>query len=283
MEIIELNRKSIQYRKQILEIINTSNSGHIGGCLSCIDILNVLYNHVMDITPGSCISCDRDRYVHSKGHAVEALYVVLADKGFFDFEDLKSKEKFGSKFIGHPTRNVPGIEFNTGSLGHGLSAAVGMAIAAKLDSKPIRVFTLLGDGELAEGSVWEASMCANHYRLNNLTVIIDRNGLQITGNTEQVMGLEPLEAKFKAFGYSVQTIDGNNIEELIQAFNNISKNSKKPNLILANTIKGKGISFMENECVWHHRVPSYDEYIKALEEIDQYQMNHFEKFNEPIS
>jgi transketolase len=198
----ELQAKSLLYRKTLLKLIYTSKAGHTGGSLSCVDLLNVLYNHVMDITPENFNEIDRDHYIHSKGHAVEALYAVLADQGFFPWEELETVEKYGSHFIGHPTRDVPGIEQNTGALGHGLALAVGMALAAKKDGRSNRIFTIMGDGELAEGSIWEASISAAHYKLDNLVAIVDRNTLQISGRTEDVMATEPLDAKFSAFGYA---------------------------------------------------------------------------------
>lgn len=268
-----LRHKSIAYRRTILAIIASAKAGHMGGSLSCVDILNVLYNHVMDITPQNFPLVNRDHYIHSKGHSVEALYAVLADRGFFAVEALGTIEKCGSDFIGHPTRQIPGIEQNTGSLGHGLSVAVGMAVAAKKDKRSNRIFTVLGDGELAEGSVWEASMSAAHYHLDNLVVIVDRNTLQISGRTENVMSLEPLEDKFTAFGYAVRHVDGNDIPALIAAFETLPFVAGKPNLILAHTVKGKGISFMEDQAGWHHRVPSAEEYRLALAELDQAEAN----------
>ena len=193
MKTHELELKSIEYRKTILESIYRGGAGHTAGSLSCVDILNVLYNHVMDITPENFNSVDRDHYIQSKGHSVEALYAVLTDQGFFPREELLAKlNKSGTNYVGHPTRKIPGMEHNTGGLGHGLSVAVGLALAAKLDGKPHRVFTLLGDGELAEGSSWEAAMTAAHYKLDNLVAVVDRNTLQITGRTEEVNALEPL-------------------------------------------------------------------------------------------
>ena len=200
---------------------------------------------------------------------MEALYAVLADKGFFPVEALDTVEKYGSDFIGHPTRSVPGIEQNTGALGHGLSLAVGMALAAKKDGRNDRVFTIMGDGELTEGSIWEASASAAHYRLDNLVAIIDRNTLQISGRTEDVMSMEPLEEKFAAFGYAVRHVNGNNISELTDLFETLPFEQGKPNLILAHTIKGKGISFMEDKVQWHHRVPTDAEYAAALLELEQ--------------
>jgi len=263
-----LELKSILQRKTLIKMIYTAKAGHTGGSLSCVDILNVLYNHVMNISPENFSEVNRDHYIHSKGHSVEALYAVLADKGFFPFELLDTVEKYGSDFIGHPTRSVPGIEQNTGALGHGLSLAVGMALAAKKDGRSGRVFTILGDGELTEGSVWEASASAAHYHLDNLVAIIDRNTLQISGRTESVMAMEPLEEKFTAFGYAVRKVDGNNIPKLIALFESLPFETGKPNLILAHTIKGKGISFIEDKVQWHHHVPTDAEYATALLELD---------------
>lgn len=267
MQALDLRRKSIQYRRSVLQMIKSSGAGHTGGSLSCVDILNVLYNHVMNVSPDNFTDQNRDRYIQSKGHSVEALYAVLADKGFFPAEDLTTVERYQSHYIGHPTRKVNGIEQNTGALGHGLSVAVGLALAAKLDGRSYRVFTLLGDGELAEGSSWEASMTAAHYKLDNVTVIVDRNRLQITAGTEEVNALEPLHAKFEAFGYAVCECDGNNIDDLIATFAQMPFVPGKPNLILANTTKGRGISFMENTVKWHHRVPSDTEYAQAMQEL----------------
>lgn len=269
MQAHELKLKSVQYRRKVLEIIKASNAGHTGGSLSSVDILNVLYNDIMNVRPDNFHDPNRDRYIQSKGHSVEALYVVLADCGFFPREDLRTLNQYQSAYIGHPTRSVNGIEQNTGALGHGLALAVGTALAAKLDGRLYRVFTLLGDGELAEGSSWEASMTAAHYKLDNLTVIIDRNRLQITGRTEDVNALEPLRAKFEAFGYAVCECNGNSIEDLRQTFGQLPFVQSKPSLILANTIKGKGISFMENTVKWHHRVPTDEEYATAMTELAQ--------------
>ena len=268
MNLKDLQLKSIEYRKTILEIIYNGKAGHTAGSLSCIDILNVLYNKVLNINPQNFNNTDRNRYIQSKGHSVEALYTVLCDKEFFDKSELKSLNKFNSHFIGHPTKKVNGIEHNTGALGHGLSVAVGIGIGFKLDNKPFKVYTLLGDGELSEGSVWEALTSASKYKLDNLVVIIDRNRLQITGSTEEVNPIEPLADKFKAFGFSVKEINGNSVEELDNIFKTIPFESEKPNLIIANTSKGKGISFIENVVSWHHRVPSDEEYKLAIEELN---------------
>ena len=278
MDIRELELKSIQYRKTILTIIKKANAGHTAGSLSCVDILNVLYNHVLNVSPENFSDPDRDRYIHSKGHSVEALYTVLADNGFFPASQLDTLNQFGSHFVGHPTKKVPGIEQNTGALGHGLSVAVGMALSAKKDNRPYRAFALLGDGELTEGSVWEASMSAAHYGLDNLVVFVDRNTLQITGRTEDVMALEPLDEKFEAFGYDVRTVDGNNVRQLAHVVDEIPTNGGRPNLILARTTKGKGVSFMEDVARWHHRVPDDEEFALAMTELDNAEREWQERY-----
>jgi transketolase len=265
----ELKLKSIEYRETILRIIKHARAGHTGGDLSSVDILNVLYNNVLRVSPATFADPDRDRYVQSKGHCTEALYTVLADRGFFPPQELDTLCRYGSHLVGHPTRSVPGVEQNTGALGHGLAVAVGMALAAKLDGRAFRVYTLLGDGELDEGSNWEASLAASHYKLDNLVVIVDRNGLQITGPTESVNPLEPLDEKFRAFGYAVCNLDGNDTQALMDAFNRVPFTPGKPNLILAHTVKGKGVSFMENSAKWHHRVPSDEEFDLARRELHQ--------------
>lgn len=269
LSISQLQRKSIQYRKTILTIIRRAGAGHTGGSLSCTDILNVLYNNVLRVSPEMFTDPNRDRYIQSKGHSVEALYTVLADMGFFHEEELASLNRYQSHFVGHPTRKVNGIEQNTGALGHGLSIAVGMAIAGKKDQRDYKVYTLLGDGELAEGSSWEASMTASHYKLDNLVVIVDRNGLQITGRTKDVLGIEPLADKFAAFGYAVRTVDGNDVADLSDLFAQTPFETDKPSLVIADTVKGKGVTFMENAVSWHHHVPSDEEYALAMQELDQ--------------
>jgi transketolase len=262
-----LELKSLRYRRKTLEIIKHAGAGHTGGGLSSIDILNVLYNRILRVSPASYRDPRRDRYIQSKGHCVEALFVVLADKGFFPESELFTLCRYRSHFIGHPTRKVSGVEQNTGALGHGLSLAVGSALAGKLDQLGNRIFTLLGDGELAEGSNWEAAMCAAHYKLDNLTAIVDRNTLQITGRTRDVCSSEPLAAKFEAFGWHTRTVDGHNIAALTAALS-ASAAEGKPTAILADTIKGRGVSFMEDVAKWHHGVPSDEEYATALAEID---------------
>jgi transketolase len=265
----QLKLKSIAYRKTILEIVHKGKAGHTAGSLSCVDILNVLYNHVMNITPENFSTVDRDHYIQSKGHSVEALYTVLADQGFYSRDDLITGINTPySHFVGHPTRKIPGIEHNTGALGHGLSVAVGLALAAKLDGRSYRVFTLLGDGELAEGSSWEASMTAAHYKLDNLVVIVDRNTLQITGRTEEVNALEPLSDKFAAFGYAVREADGNDVGALAKALDSVPFEPGRPSLLLARTVKGKGVSFMEDVKAWHHKVPTDEQLAAAFSELD---------------
>ncbi len=264
----ELELKSIQYRKKILSIIKAANAGHTGGSLSAVDILNVLYNSIMDITPQNFQSVDRDHYIQSKGHSVEALYVVLADKGFYPESELDTLNQYQSHFIGHPTRKINGVEQNTGALGHGLAIAVGIALAGKKDGRDYRVFTLLGDGELEEGSNWEASMSAAHYQLDNLVVIVDYNKLQISGPIKEVTGIEDLKQKFNAFGYAVREVDGNGVSDLMTLLEQLPFESGKPSLILAHTTKGKGVSFIENQVNWHHHVPTDEEYAIAMNELD---------------
>jgi transketolase len=267
--IQELKWKSIQYRKTILSIIKKANAGHTGGDLSCVDILNVLYNYTLNVSPAAFTDPNRDRYIQSKGHSVEALFTVLADQGFYSSEELSTLNQFQSHFIGHPTRKVNGIEFNTGALGHGLSISVGIALAGKKDRLSYRVFTLLGDGELEEGSNWEASMSAAQYELDNLVVIVDRNGLQITSRTEEVTQLAPLGDKFSAFGYAVREVDGNDVAELVRIFDEIPFETGKPSLVLARTTKGKGISFIEDQASWHHHVPNDKEFVVAMSELQR--------------
>lgn len=269
MQLEELKRKSIESRKKVIQYIYNAKAGHTGGSLSILDILNVLYNDVMNVSPENFDSNDRDRFIQSKGHSVEALYVVLADKGFFPEEDLLTMCQYNSPYIGHPTKSIPGIEQNTGGLGHGLPIAAGAALAAKKDNSAVKVFTVLGDGEMAEGSNWEAMMFAAHYKLDNLCAILDYNKLQITAPNADVMGLEPIDQKLESFGWAVKHVDGHNLEELSNTFNNLPIVAGKPSFIIAHTTKGKGISYMENVLKWHHGVPSKEQYDLAIEELDQ--------------
>lgn len=265
----ELEIKSVHYRKNLLKYIKKANAGHTGGDLSCIDILNVMYNDVLNITPETTGDPMRDRYIQSKGHSVEALYVVLADKGYFPGEDLNTIGAYQSPFVGHPTRKVRGIEFNTGALGHGLPISAGIALSAKKDGLSFKAYTLLGDGELAEGSNWEAAMMAAHYKLDNLTAILDHNSLQITGRNRDVCSPYPIDEKFRAFGWAVTVINGNDIAALRRTFDRLPLEPGKPSLIIADTIKGKGVSFMEDERKWHHGVPTDAQYVQAMAELDR--------------
>ncbi len=267
MTISELEQKSKVYRKKILQYIFHAKAGHTGGNLSLIDILNVLYNRILNVSPENFSSKSRDRFIQSKGHCVEALYVVLADKGFFPEDDLLSLCRFQSPYIGHPTKKIKGVEQNTGGLGHGLSMACGNALAAKMDNLPTKVFTVLGDGEMAEGSNWEAFMFAAHYKLDNFCAILDYNKLQITASNAEVMGLEPLEKKLEAFGWAVRQVDGHDLAALTETLESLPFESKKPSFVIAHTIKGKGVSYMENVLKWHHGVPSQEQLDLALSEL----------------
>ncbi|UKM64283.1 transketolase [Flavobacteriaceae bacterium GSB9] len=265
----ELQLKSVFLRKSLLKYIYNAKAGHTGGSLSCVDTLNVLYNRVLNIDPNDFKNPDRDRYIQSKGHCVEALFVTLADRGFFPMSDLETLCQYQSHYIGHPTKKVNGVEQNTGALGHGLPICVGEAIAAKLDGKSHRVFTLLGDGELPEGSNWEAFLSAAHYKLDNLYAILDYNKQQITGDNSEVMNTDSVREKLEAFGWAVKEVDGHNLQELEAALNNGPLEEGKPNFIIAHTIKGKGVSYMERNIKWHHGVPSPEQYEKALSELNE--------------
>lgn len=259
--------KATVLRRRLLQLIHHAGAGHTGGGLSCLDILSILYNRVLKITPESVADPLRDRYVQSKGHCVEALYVVLSDRGYFPDADLDTVCRYRSPYVGHPTRKIRGIEMNTGALGHGLPICLGMALAAKRDRALHRVFTLLGDGELAEGSNWEAAMAASHHQLDNLVAILDHNTLQITGHTRDVMSNEPLADKWLAFGWEVRSIDGHDYSALTHALT-VPPAPGRPLVIIANTVKGKGVSFMENVGKWHHGVPSAAELAQALSELE---------------
>ena len=264
----ELKSVSKLIRKDIVSMLTESASGHPGGSLSATDIVTTLFFKEMNIDPNNPKNPDRDRFVLSKGHAAPVLYSALARRGFFPVEELSTLRKFGSRLQGHPSMKcLPGIDMSTGSLGQGISAAVGMALAGKIDNKDYRVYTILGDGELEEGQVWEASMAAAHYKLDNLTAFVDFNGLQIDGNVDKVMNIYPLDEKFRSFGFEVIQVDGHNIAELINAFEQAKKVKGKPTAIIANTIKGKGVSFMENQAGWHGKAPNQEEYEQAMQEL----------------
>lgn len=255
MEASQLRNKAITIRRALLNMIYNCKAGHTGGALSSVDILVALYYRVMKVYPTDPANPGRDYFVLSKGHSVEGLICILADKGFFDKSELSTFCSFKSRLIGHPNNKVPGIEMNTGALGHGLSVAVGMAKGLKMFGRENRVFTLMGDGELAEGSIWEGAMAASNYRLDNLTAIIDRNNLQISGNTENVMALEPLAERWRAFGWAVNEVDGHDVNELAAVFGKKPSVDGKPRLFIAKTTKGKGVKEMENVAKWHHGVP----------------------------
>ncbi len=255
-------------RKDIIEMLTESGSGHPGGSLSAVEILTTLYFNKMNINPSNHRDLNRDRFVLSKGHAAPVLYSTLARRGFFDVEELKTLRKLGSILQGHPNMNeVPGVDMSTGSLGQGISAAVGMAIAGKLDKKSYRVYALLGDGELEEGQVWEAAMSAAHYKLDNLTAFVDHNGLQIDGACNEVMTVDPIPDKFKAFNWNVIEIDGHSFEQIISAIEEAERFKGKPTVIVCKTIKGKGVSFMEDQAGWHGSAPNREQCSLAVREI----------------
>ena len=262
-----LKAKQYTLRKTIITMIYKAKTGHIGGDFSVCDILNVLYNKHMNITPENFDSNDHDHFILSKGHSVEALYSVLADKGFFPAEDIETFSQYMSKYIGHPNNKIKGIEMNSGSLGHGLSVGVGMALAQRMNESENRVYVVMGDGELAEGSVWEGAMAAGHYKLDNLTAVVDRNRLQISGTTEQVMTQDSQDERWAGFGWNVMHAAGNDIDALDEAFTAAKACKGKPTVIIADTTKGYGVSFIENQVGWHHRVPTDAEYAQAMEEL----------------
>ena len=260
-----LNEIASIIRKDIVTMIHGAKSGHPGGSLSAVEILTALYFDEMNIDPTNPKMEDRDRFVLSKGHAAPVLYATLAERGFFNRKELDGFRKLGSMLQGHPDMNkIPGVEMSTGSLGQGFSVACGMAMASKLDSAPWNVYVLLGDGEIQEGIIWEAAMSASHSKLDNLIAFLDYNGLQIDGNIEQVMNVNPIEGKFKAFGWNVITIDGHDYDQIFAALDIAKATVGKPTMIIAKTIKGKGISFMENEAKWHGSAPSDSDLQQAL-------------------
>ena len=265
----ELKKLAYKLRQDVVDMIVNGKGGHIGGDMSVMDTLVTLYFKEMNISVDNFNTKDHDHFIMSKGHSVEALYAVLAEKGFFPIERvLKEFSQFGSMFIGHPNNKLPGIEMNSGALGHGLPVAVGMAIAERMNKSKNRVYVVMGDGELAEGSVWEGAMSGANYRLDNLCAIIDRNRLQISGSTEDVMALDDLHRKWDSFGWHVIDVDdGNDIEKLARAFEESRMVKGKPSVLIANTIKGKGSSVMENKAAWHHHVPSADEYEQIKKDL----------------
>ena len=268
IDINQLQEIAKRIRRGIINQVYKAGSGHPGGSLSIADILTVLYFHELNIDEKNPKWENRDRVVLSKGHCAPALYSCLANRGFFDIKELKQFRQLEGILQGHPDmKKIPGVDMTTGSLGQGLSAAVGMAIAGKLDKKDYRVYALLGDGEIEEGQIWEAAMAANKYKLDNLCVIVDNNNLQIDGTIEEVMSSYPIDEKFRSFGFQIIKIDGHNIEEIIKAFE-VAKNVKeKPVCIIAKTIKGKGVSYMENQVSWHGKAPNEEQYKQAIQEL----------------
>ncbi len=260
MEVTKLKEMAQTIRQDIVRAVYCAGSGHPGGSLSCADIMTALYFNEMNIDPADPEMPGRDRFVLSKGHAAPAQYAAMAERGYFPVEELKTLRKMGSRLQGHPSMHkLPGIEISTGSLGQGISAAVGMAIAGKLDGSASRVYSILGDGELQEGMVWEAAMAAAHYKLDNLCAVVDNNGLQIDGKNDDVMTVKPVDEKFKAFGWNVICIDGHDMQQIVDAFAAARQCKGKPTVIIAKTVKGKGVSFMENQAGWHGKAPSEEQ------------------------
>lgn len=265
----ELERKACAIRQDVIRMLAAAGSGHPGGSLSAVEILTALYFQVLRVDPRRPDDPERDRFILSKGHACPALYATLAERGFFPLSWLEDLRRLGSPLQGHPDmRKVPGVEMSTGSLGQGLSVGVGMALAGRLRESGYRVYVLLGDGECQEGQVWEAAMAAAHYRLRNLVAIVDRNRLQIDGPTEEVLALEPLADKWKAFGWSVITVNGHDFGELLSAFESVGY-ARRPTAIIARTVKGKGVSFMENQVDWHGKAPNREQGEQALKELQE--------------
>jgi transketolase len=283
MNVKELELLAEKNRKRLVEVVYAAKAGHIGGDLSCLNVMTALYFHVMrGLTPnpspkgegnhkgeGIVMNPERDRFVLSKGHCVEALYVTLEAKGFLAPEVLDTLGKFDSILSGHPTIEVPGIEVNSGALGHGLSIGVGMAIAAKMDKKQWKTYVLMGDGEQGEGSIYEAAMAGHKYELDNLVAIIDRNHLQISGNTEDVMPIDSVKERWSAFGWDVVEMNGDSMEDIIKTFDAIDYTNKKPHLLVSNTTKGRGVSFMEGIAKWHHGVLNEEQCKAAVAEIEE--------------
>lgn len=264
----ELQSKAKAMRRNIVTMLGEAGSGHPGGSLSAADIVAALYFEVMNINPQNPTWPDRDRFVLSKGHAAPVLYAALAEKGYFPVEELMSLRKLGSRLQGHPDmKKLPGVDMSTGSLGQGLSAANGMALAGKLDKKQYRVYALLGDGEVQEGQIWEAAMAAAHYKLDNLTAFLDHNRMQIDGKTEEVMSPEPVADKWRAFGWHVIEIDGHHMGQILTAIEEAQKTTGKPTMIVAKTVKGKGVSYMEDQVGWHGKAPSKEQVEQALQEL----------------
>lgn len=261
----ELEQLRWDLRRDCVDIIMAGGGGHIGGDMSVIDALMVLYARHLNVSPETVSDPDRDRFVLSKGHAMEAYYAVLCHEGFLDLDDVKARfSKFNSPYIGHPNNKLPGIEMNSGSLGHGLPVSIGMALAARMDGRPGRQYVIMGDGELAEGSVWEGAMAGGSYALGNLCALVDRNRLQISGSTEDVMKQDSQEERWAAFGWNVLSIDGNDLAAIDEAFDQAAACADKPTVIILNTVKGYGSPVMENKAGWHHHLPNDEEYAQIV-------------------
>lgn len=268
-EAKELTLLAYDLRKCVVDMVMSGKSGHIGGDMSVLNTLVALYFNQMNISPKNQEDPNRDKFVLSKGHSVEAYYAVLAKKGFFSMEEaIQNFSKFGSPYIGHPNNKLPGIEMNSGSLGHGLGVCVGMALAGKMNEQDYRVYTVMGDGELAEGSVWEGAMAGGHYKLDNLCAVVDRNRLQISGGTEEVMAQDSQEERWTAFGWHVISVNGDKMEELLDAFDQAKEIKGKPTVVIANTTKGFGSAVMEDQAAWHHKVPTEEEYAQIMKDLD---------------
>ncbi|MBO4907888.1 MAG: transketolase [Lachnospiraceae bacterium] len=267
MDNLQLKKYANEVRKGIVTSTHSAKAGHPGGSLSAADVFTFLYFEEMNIDPKNPEKEDRDRFVLSKGHTAPGLYAALANRGYFPVEDLKTLRKLGSYLQGHPNMHIPGVDMASGSLGQGISAAVGMALGAKLDNKDFRVYTLLGDGEIQEGQVWEAAMFAGFRKLDNLVVIVDNNGLQIDGPVDKVCSPYPIADKFKAFNFNVVEIDGHDFDQIRNAFNNAKETKGMPTCIILHSVKGKGVSFMENNADWHGKAPNDEEYATAMADL----------------
>ncbi len=269
MNYLELKQKSEALRLKLLQLIHSGKTGHTGGDLSVLNVLTVLYNRILHVDPANPKMPQRDRFVLSKGHCAEALYCVLSDKGFIPEEELLEYGKCHAHLGGHPDVSIPGVEICSGALGHGLAVGVGMALSAKMSKAAYHTFVVMGDGEQAEGSIYEAAMAANKYHLDNLVAIIDRNGLQISGSTEDVMPLENIRERWTAFGWDVKEMNGDDVQEIVDALEGIDYSNHKPHLLISRTTKGLGVSFMENVAKWHHGVPSEEQYEVAVKEVKE--------------
>ena len=277
--IKKLELMAVKIRKHVLTMLHEARSGHTGGSLSAVDAIVALYFHHMRHNPSNPRDPNRDRFILSKGHAVPALYAALAECGYFDVSELLTLRKINSRLQGHPANTkTPGIEVSTGSLGQGLSFGIGVALAGKLDRKDYNVYVMVGDGETDEGQIWEAAAAASHYKLDNLTALLDRNRLQIDGFTEDVMSLEIVRERWRAFGWNVIEVDGHNMKEILDALHKADAHKKQPTMIILHTVKGRGVSFMENKAEYHGVAPNDEEYEKAMKELDELEMKIHEKY-----